>query len=281
MTKKIFALQFFSILLIFVLPPILAQNGPKGALDLAKFSWTALPSLLLALLLFFQDKAERGKSAKANESAETKDRLETVEAAAAKSDDTLETNGRQERVEPPPKTLSRQKSASLFKAFQLSGNALLAFGLLLAEAALIRLASLALGCGAQEGAILPNSAAGFLACAATLASAAFYEEALYRLYLPKAAKKAVENKKKRASFEHALRSACRRLVRAGAPLAGLGRGFERALCRRGLASLLCQVKEPLAATGRALGLQRLRAPYVDVKEKVQGQKARGRQKAVN
>ena len=255
MTKKIFALQFFSILLIFVLPPILAQNGPKGALDLAKFSWTALPSLLLALFLFFQDKAERGKSAK--------------------------TNGRQETVEPPPKTLARQKSASLFKAFQLSGNALLAFGLLLAEAALIRLASLALGCGAQEGAILPNSAAGFLACAATLASAAFYEEALYRLYLPKAAKKAVENKKKRASFEHALRSACRRLVRAGAPLAGLGRGFERALCRRGLASLLCQVKEPLAATGRALGLQRLRAPYVDVKEKVQGQKARGRQKAVN
>lgn len=57
MTKILFYLQFFAILLIFVFPPIFVKNAPSEGLDFGKFNFFALLSFFLGLVILLQKKA--------------------------------------------------------------------------------------------------------------------------------------------------------------------------------------------------------------------------------
>lgn len=149
MTKMIFLLQFSLILLIFVCPPLFATFSENLAVDFSKFNYFALISLVLALFLYFQDKRERFSQGNP----------------------------------------VQDKKQGLWKAVDFTSGYFLTFGSLVICAALFELIGLALKTPSFESVILPkNFSQGFF-CAFTLAAAAFYEECLYRLYLPKAMKK--------------------------------------------------------------------------------------------
>ena len=160
MTKKIFLLQFFSILLIFVLPPIFASFGPGGRnlqADFSRLNVYTLPCAALAAFLCLQDKNDRQEE----------------EAAGGQMGGEKAQNA----------------GGRLWRLLELSGHFLLAFGLLTAAACAARLVLIALGIGEESlgpAKKLPQSASGWAACAFTLFAAALYEESLYRLYLPKA-----------------------------------------------------------------------------------------------
>ena len=145
----IFLLQFSLILLIFVCPPILVNFSDDLAVDFSKFNYFALTSLALALFLFFQDLRER--------------RLEG--------------------------TAVQDNKRPLWKAAAFTSNYFLTFGSLAVCGCLFELAGLALKTKTFENIIFPANFLQGLFCAFALASSAFYEECLYRLYLPKALKK--------------------------------------------------------------------------------------------
>lgn len=149
MTNLIFLLQFFLILLIFVFPPLFVDFSDNLALDFSKFNYFALISLVLALFLYLQDRRERFFEGK--------------------------------EVQENKKTL--------WKAVDWTGGYFLTFGSLVLCAAIIELANLALKTKNFESIIFPSNFLQGLFCAFALAASAFYEECLYRLYLPNALKK--------------------------------------------------------------------------------------------
>lgn len=147
MTKLKFFLQFFIILLIFVIPPLFASFSSDLTIDFSKFNFFMLPNLLLALFLYFQERLQ-------NKSG--------------------------------PQGQNEVQKAGLWRLAAFSGNFLLTFGSLAICAALFELAAIALNVQSLGNVILPSNFFEFLCCAFTLCASAFYEECLYRLYLPKA-----------------------------------------------------------------------------------------------
>lgn len=145
----IFLLQFSLILLIFVCPPLFVNYSDNLAVDFSKFSFFALISLILALFLYFQDRRERF-----SQGNPVQDNKKTIWKAAA-----------------------------------FTSQYFLTFGFLVVGAVLFELLGLAIKAKSLENVILPSTFLQGLYCAFTLAAAAFYEECLYRLYLPKALKK--------------------------------------------------------------------------------------------
>lgn len=135
--------------MIFVCPPLLVDFSDNLAVDFSKFNFFALISLILALFLYFQDKRERF--------------------------------GQENPVQ--------DKKKALWKAAAFTSNYFLTFGFLVLSAVLFELLGLAIKARSLENVILPSTFLQGLYCAFTLAAAAFYEECLYRLYLPKALKK--------------------------------------------------------------------------------------------
>ncbi|MBR5096133.1 MAG: CPBP family intramembrane metalloprotease [Treponema sp.] len=85
--------------------------------------------------------------------------------------------------------LVQDKKQGLWKAVDFTSGYFLTFGSLVICAALFELIGLALKTPSFEGAVLPENFLQGIFCAFTLAAASFYEECLYRLYLPKALKK--------------------------------------------------------------------------------------------
>lgn len=164
MTKMIFALQFSLILLIFVCPPLFVAFSENLAVDFSKFNYFSLLGFLLALFLYFQDKRERF--------------LEGIPV--------------------------QDNKKGLWKAADFTSHYFLTFGSLAICAALFELIGLAVKTPAFENVILPKNFLQGLVCAFSLAAAAFYEECLYRLYLPKAMKKILDRikagKKTRAAL---------------------------------------------------------------------------------
>ena len=145
----IFLLQFSLILLIFVCPPLFVNYSDNLAVDFSKFSFFALISLILALFLYFQDRRERF-----SQGNPVQDNKKTIWKAAA-----------------------------------FTSQYFLTFGSLVVGAVLFELLGLAIKAKSLENVILPSTFLQGLYCAFTLAAAAFYEECLYRLYLPRALKK--------------------------------------------------------------------------------------------
>lgn len=147
MTKLKFLLQFSLILLIFVFPPLFVNFSSDLTMDFTKFNFFAVPNLILAVFLYWQERLQKKSG---------------------------------------PKDPKRGEKTLLWKAAAFSGNFFLTFGSLTICAALFELASLALKIPSPGNAILPSNFLEFLCCAFLLCSSAFYEECLYRLYLPKA-----------------------------------------------------------------------------------------------
>ena len=143
----IFLLQFSLILLIFVIPPLFVNFSDNLTIDFSKFNFFIIPSLLLALFLYFQERMQKKSEFQGQNGA---------------------------------------KKTLLWLAADFSAHYFLTFGLLALCAALFELAALALKIPAMENVILPANFLEFLCCVFLLCSSAFYEECLYRLYLPKA-----------------------------------------------------------------------------------------------
>lgn len=170
MTKRIFFLQFFTILLIFVLPPIFAGNAPAEPVDLGRPNYFALVNLCAAIFLLAQKRMlERPKGAASQTEARPKD------AAAAK-------------------TMERQKRAeALCRAAIFGGRVLACYGSLLLLGISFYLAQKLFK--AQAAAVaLPDGLSGALICAFSLFVSALYEETLYRWYLPGALKTAASQR---------------------------------------------------------------------------------------
>ena len=132
---------------IMVAKTLFVNFSDNLTIDFSKFNFFILPNLLLALFLYFQERFQR------------------------KSEPQGQNDG---------------QKALLWKAADYSGKCLLTFGCLALCAALFELAALALKRSDMENIILPSNFLEFLCCAFILFSSAFYEECLYRLYLPKA-----------------------------------------------------------------------------------------------
>ena len=85
------------------------------------------------------------------------------------------------------KQLKDQKAgARLWRGLMGAGVFFWTLGFLLVLAALLKALFVALKIQSQGNVVLPTDAAGYAACALSLLAGAFYEECLYRLYLPKA-----------------------------------------------------------------------------------------------
>ena len=147
MTNFKFFLQFSLILLIFVFPPIFVNHSSDLEIDFSKFNFFIIPSLLLALFLYLQERLQKKNN---------------------------------------PQRQSDVKRARFWTLADFSGTFFLTFGSLAICASLFELAAIALKAQPSGSVILPSTFLEFLICAFTLCASAFYEECLYRLYLPKA-----------------------------------------------------------------------------------------------
>lgn len=154
MTKKLFFLQFFAILALFVLPPLFAKSQSAGSVDLGKINYYGLISFCAALFLLFQERMES--------------RRQMGESAAA------DTSG--QKLDGSRRLLGLAFQSSAF---------LTTFGALLLTGTAFMLASDFFGL--KESAVLtkPQGAIEWFVCVLTVFFAAFYEETVYRNYLPK------------------------------------------------------------------------------------------------
>lgn len=142
MTKKLFFLQFFLIILIFVLPPIFARLDADAEIFLGKFNFFSLLNFSLAVFLFLQNKGEA--------------------------------------EEPAKKIPLYLKIGILYSLFFVTFGALLVSGVVFESIG----ALLGLKGGAKI--TMPQLWYEYLFCLLNFLFQAFYEESLYRLYLPDA-----------------------------------------------------------------------------------------------
>lgn len=156
MTKTLFLLQFFLILLIFVFPPLFAGEASCEAINWGKINYFSLFSLAAAIFLSLQDKK--------NEKSEN-----------------FGGNG-------------------LVKAAIFSSCFLTTFGTLLILGIILNFFSEALGSAAGAKFAKPEGLAQIFICVLSLFSSAFFEERVYRKYLPDAARKILRSKKFAAIF---------------------------------------------------------------------------------
>ena len=155
MKKRTYAIEFACILLFFVLPPLALPPATPAAREATYPPQTFLCALVAALLVYAHHQRH------AEDAATTRTEQKTETAAAHR----------------------------MVNALVRSGAVLSTFGVLCCSQALLSLLAAVVPAAAPSGATLlpPHTALGWLNCAAGTLSATFYEEALYRQYLPKAA----------------------------------------------------------------------------------------------
>ena len=168
MTKKIFYLQFFLILLIFVLPPIFPKKMENLILDLGKFNFFSLLNLAAALFILTQRKKLLGDG------------------------------GEEEKK-------FGEKERSFLKATSHASAFLISFGLLILSGSGMTAFENFIKARPQNNVILPKNFSGFFCAFLTLAISVLFEESLYRLYLPETLKKillkdGLEEKKRKLLF---------------------------------------------------------------------------------
>ena len=143
MTKKLFFLQFFLIILIFVLPPLFVKSDSGKEIFLGCFNFFALIDFFLAVFLFIQNRS-----------------------------------------------VQKKKDIPLYlKIAGFYGITFFTFGLLLVSGVLFYLLAAAAGFKGGPVFCMPGIWYEYIFCFLNFFFMSFFEEALYRLYLPEALKK--------------------------------------------------------------------------------------------
>lgn len=156
MKKRTYAIEFAAMLLFFVLPPLLTQSVQETPRTATYPPATFLNAIFAALLLYaHRERAPVGTDTKKH-----------AENAAA--------------------TPLQRYSAALHTVM-IAGAGIAAFGVLCCSAAVLALITRSHSPQLPAPLLPPHGGAGWLNCAVGTAAAVFYEEALYRRYLPEAA----------------------------------------------------------------------------------------------
>lgn len=203
MTKTKFYLQFFFVAAFFVLPPLFAPffSGGENALEFTGFSWWNASCLLLAALLNFflagfQGEVFRGAFFYAdgnfgNGNSISDEKTESSEGAASRPNFF--------------EFLSKgilfvfSKGEGKFRRVVALAEFLKTFGLLCASQAFFELLGFLFKVSDSAIVFSLDGPAQIFSLAAALFSAAFYEETLYRAYLPFSLKRIFRKKRRSQS----------------------------------------------------------------------------------
>lgn len=158
MIKKIFFLQFFIILLFFVFPPLFIMPDSKAGAEInfSNFSPFVLVNFLAALFLYLENKnfSRWNWFEKNNEKA----------------------------------------VSGGWKIIMLSSDFFVTLGLLFVTAVLFELLAVALKSNSGQEITMRKTADGYFICLTSIVLSAFFEESLYRGYLPCTLKKIIQSK---------------------------------------------------------------------------------------
>lgn len=185
MTKTKFYLQFFFVAAFFVLPPLFAPFFPGGesAVEFTGFSWWNAACFLAALLLiFFLGEFHGDVFCAFPFSPSGGSRGLSSEKNGSQKDATLHTKFFDSFFRGIFSFFSSK--AGKLRRVIVFAEFLKTFGLLCASQAFFECVGLLMKVRHEANVVFPKSVAEALSCAAAFLVAAFYEEVLYRAYLP-------------------------------------------------------------------------------------------------